>query len=98
MPALVQSKSDRSVELLHALCSCDGHAIPSNQDSIRQTIFVNERAKLLLKVKLENGQLFVQPTSDYAAYTARKTGPAVTQDTWLPFLPFLRDVSKDYFA
>ncbi len=82
----VQPKSDRSIELLHALCSCDGNPVASNQDSVRDTVFGSARQQLLLSLEVRENVVFILPTSDFSSSVQ-----------WIPLSVFAEQATSNYF-
>lgn len=87
-----QPKSDRSVELLHALCSCEGRPIGSNQDSVCATLFGEAKDKLLISVRTSNDVIMVQPSVDFF------DSPTTPEQRWITMESFALRSSPEYFA
>ncbi len=60
-----QAKDNRKVDLLTSLCSCNGKAIISNQESITKLLFSRTNGELYLPMKLDKDVVLVLPTIEF---------------------------------
>ena len=63
--AWLQAKDNRKVNLLTSLCSCNGKAITSNQDSITKMLFTRTNGELYMPLKLDKQLVLVLPTKEF---------------------------------
>ena len=94
-PIPLQPKSASSLDLFSALCWCDDAPVLAGQDEVREALFVEGGDAVdtfVLRLKLEEGAVLVQPTRDYGVRAG--LAPAA----WVPCAQLCEPTDEEYFA